>query len=78
MEQTPSLGVRRSSQSIHNTNAYVDEQIEYWLVTSGDRYGSILPSEARERLQRLARCTNNGDTYLQGRYKFFAQNGEVF
>jgi len=62
-------------------HAYVDEQIEYWLVKSGDRYGlyfyRVKPGEKTYKGWR--ECTINGDTITsKAGYKFFTQNGEVF
>lgn len=65
-------------QKLHQ---YVDEQVEYWLVKSGDRYGfyfyRVKPGEKTYKGWR--ECIINGDTITSGAgYKIFIQNGEVF
>jgi hypothetical protein len=65
-------------QKLHK---YVDEQVEYWLVKSGDRYGfyfyRVKPGEKTYKGWR--ECTINGNTISsRAGYKVFTQNGEVF
>jgi hypothetical protein len=68
----------RYNMKIHK---YVDEQVEYWLVKSGDRYALYLfrikPEEKTYKGWR--ECTINGSTIsARTGIKFFTQNGEVF
>jgi hypothetical protein len=68
----------RYNMRIHK---YVDEQVEYWLVKSGDRYALyFFRAKPEEKTYKGWReCTINGSTITSRTgFKFFAQDGQVY